>query len=65
MSALGTFNVGRNREKRAARAVEAQLRQEAIQRYPVGVKTPKIKRSRLMVNLLADRRLRQRQQARS
>jgi hypothetical protein len=64
MSRPGTFNAGRNRQKRAARAAEVQLRQQAIRRFQTGdltVNTAKVKRSRLMVDLLANRRLRQRQ----
>jgi hypothetical protein len=64
MSRPGTFNVGRNREKRAARTREAALRKDAVDRG-FGGRAPKVKRSRLMINLLADRRLRQRQQVRS
>jgi hypothetical protein len=59
----GTFNAGRNAEKRAARFVERAERAGAIAASQAGdftVNTAKVKRSRLMVTMLADRRLRQR-----
>lgn len=67
VSRPGTFNVGRNREKRAARTLEVTLRKDAVDRHRTGGFTdraPKVKRSRLMINLLANRRLRQRGQVR-
>ncbi len=60
---MATFNAGRNAEKRAARASEAFLRKDAVSAALAGdftVSTAKVRRSRLMVNMLADRRLRQR-----
>lgn len=58
-----TFNDGRNAAKRDARAAEKALRKDAIAKFLAGdftVNPAKVRRSRLMVTMLADRRLRQR-----
>lgn len=60
---LGTINLGRNREKHSARAVEVILRAEIVDRRAAGdftITGAKFHRGHLMINMLANRRLRQR-----
>lgn len=58
-----TFNAGRNAEKRAARRREKLLRQSHVSLSSAGDRAPKRIRSGLTVDMLSDRRLRQRQAA--
>lgn len=55
-----TFSAGRNAEKRTARRREKLLRQNEVVLSSAGDRAPKRIRSRLTVDMLADRRLRQR-----
>lgn len=58
-----TFGIGVNKRKQKARVAEQILRAEAIAKREAGdftVSTAKFKRSHIMVNLLANRRLSQR-----
>lgn len=57
----GTFNAERNVEKRAARADEARQRLMQVRHYADrGLKAPKTRCSVQMMDMLSERRLRQR-----
>lgn len=58
----GTFNVGRNAEKRAARAADVVSRRRAITEVRLGLRgvKPAKGNGRLTIKMLSDRRLRQR-----
>lgn len=56
-----TFTAKRNIEKRDARAEEARLRVKQVAHYAArGLKAPKTRCSECVVDMLSDRRLRQR-----
>jgi hypothetical protein len=54
-----TFNAGRNAEKRAARNASKALRARLVAKAN-GKRVPKLEHSRLMIDMLANRQLRQR-----
>lgn len=56
----GTISAGRNAEKRKARAASKSLRQRLVAKALPGTRVPKLEYSRLMIDMLANRRLRQR-----
>lgn len=57
--AKGTFGNGRNAEKRVAREAQEVFRRHVV-RAAGGEASPKRKYSRQLINMLANRRLRQR-----
>jgi hypothetical protein len=61
LASNGTFNVGRNAEKREAREHQATSRRRAVTEYMLGYKKfrPAKTNSSRVVKMLSDRRLRQ------
>lgn len=65
LRALRNAGIGRNAEKRAARAAEVEMRAGIVATTQPSIRVAKRKRTLLMINMLANRRLRQRLQVRS